>query len=153
MRDTFVRNNSNFPNGEFKFDYAADPEMYAVAQTVAPKLDRCGPKNPSLCVAVQPRIRRGGRGISGPAFLANPDYRRYVFNTIRAVSVDMETTAFVHVAYANEIPFIAFRSLSDLAGGDDFTDVSALFASGLAESNSSRVTLGFLEAWSKKYPE
>jgi adenosylhomocysteine nucleosidase len=153
MRDTFVRNNSNFPNGEFKFDYAADPEMFAVAQTVAPKLDRCGPKNPSLCVSVQPRIRRGGRGISGPAFLANPDYRRYVFKTIRAVSVDMETTAFAHVAYANEIPFIAFRSLSDLAGGDDFTDVSALFASGLAESNSSRVTLSFLEAWAQKYPE
>lgn len=106
MRDTFVRNNSNFPEGEFKFDYKADPEMLAVAKTIAPPLDRCGPKLPSLCVAVQPQIRRGGRGISGPAFLANPDYRRYVFKTIRALSVDMETTAFAHVAYANEIPFI-----------------------------------------------
>jgi adenosylhomocysteine nucleosidase len=147
MRDTFVRNQSNFPQGEFKFDYEVDPEMLAIAKTVNPPLDRCGPKEPTLCVATQPVVWAGGRGMSGPAFLANPSYRDYAFNTIAAVSVDMETTAFAHVAYANEIPFIAFRSLSDLAGGDDFTDVSALFSSGLAESNSAKLTLGFLAAW------
>ena len=78
-------------------------------------LGQCGPIKPSLCVSKQPVIRRGGRGTTGPAFLANPNYRKYIFKTIQAVSVDMETTAFAHVAYANEIPFIAFRSLSDLA--------------------------------------
>ncbi len=153
MRDTFVRNNSNFPDGEYKFDYKVDPELLAVAQSVKPQLDQCGAKNPSLCVSVQPVVRVGGRGVAGPAFLANPNYRDYLFKTIKAVSVDMETTAFAHVAYANEIPFIAFRSLSDLAGGDDFTDVGAFFGSGLAEGNESKVTLGFLEAWSQKHPE
>ena len=29
----------------------------------------------------------------------------------------MESAAVAHVAYANRVPFIAFRSLSDLAGG------------------------------------
>jgi adenosylhomocysteine nucleosidase len=56
----------------------------------------------------------------------------------------METTAF-----ANRIPFIAFRSLSDLAGGTDFKDVGAFFGSGLAETNSSAVTLAFLDAWAQ----
>ena len=150
MRDTFVRNNSNFPNGEYKFDYEADPEMLAIANTLRPQLDKCGPKQPNLCISTQPALRIGGRGIAGPAFIANPDYRNYAFKTIKAVSVDMETAAFAHVAYANEIPFIAFRSLSDLAGGDDSTEVGAFFGSGLAESNEAKVTLGFLEAWSKK---
>lgn len=153
MRETFVRNRSNFPNGEYKFDYQADPEMLAVARTVNPHLDRCGPINPSLCVSRQPVVRRGGRGISGPAFLANPNYRSYVFKTIQAVAVDMETTAFAHVAYANEIPFIAFRSLSDLAGGSETSDIGAFFGSGLAESNEAKITLGFLEAWAKKHPD
>ncbi|MBW4472690.1 MAG: 5'-methylthioadenosine/S-adenosylhomocysteine nucleosidase [Stenomitos rutilans HA7619-LM2] len=153
MRDTFVRNDSNFPNGEYKFDYKVDPEMLAVAKSVNAQLDRCGPKNPSLCVSKQPVVRIGGRGVAGPAFLANPNYRDYIFKTIKAVSVDMETTALAHVAYANEIPFIAFRSLSDLAGGDDFTDVGAFFGSGLAEGNESKVTLGFLEAWAKQHPD
>ena len=153
IRDTFVRNNSNFPNGEYKFDYQADPEMLTVAKTVNPQLDQCGIINPTLCVATQPKVRLGGRGVSGPAYLANPDYRSYIFKTVQAVSVDMETAAFAHVAYANEIPFIAFRSLSDLAGGNNTKDVGAFFGSGLAESNESKVTLGFLEAWAKKHPD
>ncbi|MEH1925908.1 MAG: 5'-methylthioadenosine/S-adenosylhomocysteine nucleosidase [Nostoc sp.] len=151
MRDTFVRNSSNFPNGEYKFDYKVDAEMLAIAKTLRPQLDKCGPKQPNLCISTQPMLRIGGRGITAPAFLANPDYRNYVFKTIKAVSVDMETTAFAHVAYANEIPFIAFRSLSDLAGGDDSTDIGAFFGSGLAESNEAKVTLGFLEAWSNTH--
>ena len=153
MRDTFVRNNSNFPDGEYKFDYKVDPELLAVAKGVNAQLDRCGAKNPSLCVSVQPVVRVGGRGVAGPAFLANSNYRDYLFKTIKAVSVDMETTAFAHVAYANEVPFIAFRSLSDLAGGSDFTDVGAFFGSGLAEGNESKVTLGFLAAWAQQHPD
>lgn len=148
MRDTFVRNNSNFPNGEYKFDYEVDAEMLAIAKISRSQLDKCGTKQPNLCISTQPLVRTGGRGITGSAFLTNPDYRNYVFKTIKAVSIDMETTAFAHVAYANEIPFIAFRSLSDLAGGDNSTEVGVFLESGLAESNSAKVTLGFLEAWS-----
>ena len=48
---------------------------------------------------------------------------------------------------ANQVPYIAFRSLSDLAGGSDTQDVGAFFGSGLAEANASAVTLAFLEAW------
>jgi adenosylhomocysteine nucleosidase len=147
MRDTFVRTDANYPNGEFLFDYPVDPAMFQVAQSIHPALAQCGPLNPSLCVSAQPVIRRGGRGLTAGAFLANPDYRSYVSSVLHGQSFDMETTAFAHVAFANQIPFIAFRSLSDLAGGSDFNDVGAFFGSGLAETNSSTVTLAFLTAW------
>ena len=147
MRDTFVRTSANFPNGEYIFDYQVDPALFQVAQSIHPALAQCGPNNPSLCVSTLPLLRLGGRGLTAPVFLANPDYRSYVSSVLHGQCFDMETTAFAHVAYANHIPFIAFRSLSDLAGGTDFNDVGAFFGSGLAEANSSAVTLAFLTAW------
>ena len=152
MRDTFVMTAANSPRGEFKFDYAVDPEMLRIARTLKPDLERCGPKNPSLCVPTQPRLVVGGRGITLSTFLANSNYREYLSRTLGAISVDMETTSFAHVAYANGIPFLAFRALSDQAGGSDNKDVAAFFGSGLAEENESRVTLAFLQAWAQMYP-
>ena len=145
MRDTFVMTAANSPQGEFKFDYAVDPEMLRVARTIKPELDRCGPKNRSLCVSSQPRLVIGGRGVTLSTFLANSNYREYLSQELAAVSVDMETSAFAHVAYANSIPFLAFRALSDQAGGTDYKDVGVFFGSGLAETNESRVTLAFLQ--------
>jgi adenosylhomocysteine nucleosidase len=55
-----------------------------------------------------------------------------------------------HVAYANQIPYIAFRSVSDLAGGNDFKEVGAFFGSGLAETNEAAVTLEFLTKWKQR---
>lgn len=162
MRENFVMNAANAPKGEFRFDYEADAAMLEVARTLQPELARCGPKayaspgatpDPKLCMAAQPRLIVGGRGVSGTAFLANPEYRKYLFEQLQAQTFEMETAAFAHVAYANGLPYIAFRSLSDLAGAEEFNaDVTALFASGLAETNESAVTLAFLEAWAKKHP-
>lgn len=150
MRETFVMNADNSPKGEFRFDYAADPRMLAVARSLTLTLDQCGPRQPRQCVSGQPVLRIGGRAVSGTAFLANPAYRSYLFDTVQAEAIDMETAALAHVAYANKIPFIAFRSLSDLAGGNDFREVGAFFGSGLAEANEAKVTLAFLEAWKKQ---
>jgi adenosylhomocysteine nucleosidase len=156
MRENRVVSASR-PEGEFVFDYRVDPEMLAVARTLAPTLARCGPKanaegtvDPKLCVGGQPTLVVGGRGVSGTAFLADPAYRRYLFEQLGAQSVDMETAAVAHVARANGVPFIGFRSLSDLAGAETFNaDVGALFASGLAERNASALTLAFLAAWAE----
>ncbi|HXD07763.1 MAG TPA: 5'-methylthioadenosine/S-adenosylhomocysteine nucleosidase [Burkholderiaceae bacterium] len=151
MRETFVRNAINGPDGEFRFDYPADPAMVEVARRIEPELTRCGPRPPQRCVSTQPRVFVGGRGVSGPAFLANPQYRNYLFEVLQAQAFEMETAALAHVAYANRIPYIAFRSLSDLAGASEFNeDVGALFSSGLAEANEAAVTLAFLEAWRKR---
>ncbi|MBS1208216.1 MAG: Menaquinone via futalosine step 2 [Proteobacteria bacterium] len=153
MRDNAVQRTASPPEGEFRFDYLADPAMLAVAREIRPVLDTCGPRSPVQCVSSQPVLRVGGRAVSATAFLANPEYRRYLFDTLQAEAIDMETAALAHVAYANQVPFIAFRSLSDLAGGDDFTDVGAFFGSGLAERNEASVTLSFLEAWARQPPE
>ena len=159
MRENHATRPGGAPEGEYVFDYRVDPAMLAVARAIAPSLATCGPKaraaggtpDPKLCVATQPRVIVGGRGVSGTAFLANPAYRRYLYDELRAQTVDMETAALAHVAHVNGIPYIAFRSLSDLAGAQEFNaDVGALFASGLAEANEAAVTLAFLAAWSER---
>jgi adenosylhomocysteine nucleosidase len=158
MRENFVMTAANAPGGEFRFDYPVDAAMLAVAQEIKPALERCGPKaragaepDPASCVKTTPRVIVGGRGVSGTAFLANPQYRTYLFEQLQAQAFEMETAALAHVAYANAIPYIAFRSLSDLAGAEEFNaDAVALFASGLAERNEAAVTLSFLEAWRRR---
>ena len=76
------------------------------------------------------------------------DLRHRIDGELQAQVFEMETAALAHVAYANRIPYIAFRSLSDLAGADEFNaDAVALFASGLAETNEAAVTLAFLDGW------
>ena len=160
MRENHATRPGGAPEGEYVFDYRVDPAMLAVAKEIAPTLATCGPKatrasgaapDPKLCVATRPRVIVGGLGVSGTAFLANPAYRRYLFDELRAQTVDMETASLAHVAHVNGIPYIAFRSLSDLAGAEEFNaDVGALFASGLAEANESAVTLAFLAAWSER---
>ncbi len=57
----------------------------------------------------------------------------------------MESAAVAHVAYANHVPFIAFRSLSDLAGGDAGATKMKVFQD-LASHNAASVLLAFLEA-------
>jgi len=156
LRDNHLLNASTAPEGRHVFDYPVDAEMLEVARALAPPLARHGPKavrldgsiDARLCVHRQPRLLVGGRGVSTPVFLANAAYRHYLHDVLQAQTVDMETAALAHVAHANEVPFIAFRSLSDLAGADGFdADVAALYGGGLAELNASAVTLGFLQAW------
>ncbi len=164
MRENFVmtaKNNQNKPAGEFVFAYPVDGDMLAVASQLKPKLSQCGPAfqpgqplDPKQCVRHQPKVLVGGAGVTGTAFLANPAYRKYLFDNLQANSFEMETAGLAHVAYANGVPYIAFRSLSDLAGVEEFDpDVVALFSSGLAEANESAVALAFLEAWRLKNPK
>jgi adenosylhomocysteine nucleosidase len=160
VRENHVTSAQSGAGGEFVFDYRADPAMLAVARSLAPALERCGPRaktasgiDPKLCVGAQPEVVVGGRGVSGTAFVADAAYRRYLSEQLHAQCVDMETAALAHVARANGVPFIAFRSLSDLAGAEGFNaDVAALFASGLAERNAAAVTLAFLAAWAERAP-
>jgi adenosylhomocysteine nucleosidase len=137
--------------GEFRMDYPVDAAMLDVARQISPQLARCGRRDATQCVSTTPRLIIGGRGVSGTAFLANAQYRRYLHEQLQAQTIEMETAALAHVAHANGVPYIAFRSLSDLAGATEFNaDVGALFSSGLAEQNEAAVTLAFLEAWAAR---
>ncbi|MDP9109819.1 MAG: 5'-methylthioadenosine/S-adenosylhomocysteine nucleosidase, partial [Pseudomonadota bacterium] len=83
MRQTQVTRTGAAAGGEFLFDYLADPDMLAVARTLTPALLRCARAKPELCVSSQPILKVGGRAASGSAFLANADYRRYLFDTLQ----------------------------------------------------------------------
>lgn len=101
---------------------------------------------PGRCLQRKPRLIVGGNGVSGQAFVDNAAFRTYVFATFRAQVLDMESAAVAMVAYANATPFIAFRSLSDLAGGEHGANEMAAFM-GLASINSALVVQRFLQAW------
>ncbi|ESQ92612.1 5'-methylthioadenosine/S-adenosylhomocysteine nucleosidase [Asticcacaulis benevestitus] len=124
--------------------FEVDPFMLEVAQGLEDiVLSAQTPDGRSLDHV--PAFVVGGAGVSSSAFLDNADYRDYVFETFEARVADMESAAAAHVAYANDIPFIAFRSLSDLAGAEHEANEMNVFMS-LAAENSVRVVCRFLKA-------
>lgn len=99
--------------------FPADPALLAVARRAVEKM---GPVKGEVTGRTL-RIEVGGVGVTGTVFLDNAEYREHVFKTWDARSVDMETTAYAQVCYTNEIPFLAIRALSDLAGGQEGKNV------------------------------
>jgi adenosylhomocysteine nucleosidase len=87
----------------------------------------------------------GGNGISGPVFMDNAEFRQYAFQTFQAQVTDMETAAVGQVAYANNVPYIAFRALSDLAGGDPGENQAPAFYR-IASDNTAKVVVAFIGA-------
>ena len=76
----------------------------------------------------------------GPALRAVDD--RMTFD---ARVLDMESAAVAHVAYANGVPFIAVRSLADLAGGGEGANQMEVFLD-LAGANAAAVVTALLAA-------
>jgi len=129
---------------ERKFWFEADPKMLEVARGIRNvDLANC---SAGKCLARKPQLVVGGNGVSGQAFMDNKAYREYTFKTFQANVLDMETAAVGMVAYSNGVPYIAFRSLSDLAGGGDGENEMGTFM-GIAADNSAKVMLAFLAAW------
>ena len=127
-----------------KFWFEADPAMLEVARRVGNvELEHC---KAGTCLQRKPQLVVGGNGVSGQAFMDNKAFREYTFSTFKANVLDMETAAVGHVAFANGVPYIAFRSLSDLAGGGEGANEMGTFM-GIAADNSARVLLAFLAAW------
>jgi adenosylhomocysteine nucleosidase len=127
-----------------KFWFEADPKMLDVARSIRNvDLANC---SAGKCLARKPQLVVGGNGVSGQAFMDNKAYREYTFKTFQASVLDMETAAVGMVAYSNGVPYIAFRSLSDLAGGGDGENEMGTFM-GIAADNSAKVMLAFLAAW------
>lgn len=127
-----------------KFWFAVDPKMLAVARGLGTvDLITC---KAGHCLKHKPQLDVGGNGVSGQAFVDNAAFREYAFKSFQANVLDMETAAVGMVAYSNSVPWIAFRSLSDLAGGGDGANEMNTFFS-IAADNSARVLLAFLAAW------
>ncbi|MEM8851383.1 MAG: 5'-methylthioadenosine/S-adenosylhomocysteine nucleosidase [Pseudomonadota bacterium] len=133
------------PDPERRFWFDADPDLLATAAQVADTVDLSACTADDTCLNEAPRIVVGGNGVSGAAFVDNAEFRDWTFDTFDARVLDMESSAVAHVAYANEVPFIAFRSLSDLAGGGDAANEMGTFM-GIAATNSAQVVRAFLAA-------
>ncbi|MDF0541839.1 5'-methylthioadenosine/S-adenosylhomocysteine nucleosidase [Sphingobium sp. H39-3-25] len=130
--------------------FMADPALLTLARSsiTGAKLARCLPATGAAtpkCLEKEPKVIVGGGGVSGPAFADNAEYREYLFKTFQAQVLDMESAAVAHVAYANSVPYIAFRSLSDLAGGGDGPNQMVIFMN-LAAVNSATVVRSFVAA-------
>ncbi|RPI28222.1 MAG: phosphorylase, partial [Chloroflexota bacterium] len=131
---------------ETRFWFPVSEVMLEVARESASgaSLEKCTPDR--VCLEHDPKVVLGGNGVSGPTFVDNAEYRLWVWQTFQADALDMESAAVAHVAYTNAVPFIAFRSLSDLAGGGPGENEIGTFFE-LAAGNSAAVVMAFLEKW------
>ena len=140
---TVLRSGLDAPETRFWFpvdESLLDRTRSASAHVV---LERCTPEGD--CLASAPRIVIGGAGVSGGAFVDNAEFREYAFETFGARVLDMESAAVAHVAWANGVPFIAVRSLSDLAGGSEQANQLEVFFR-LAAGNAAAVVRALLRA-------
>lgn len=152
MGMTYVRSVQMYRGGknERKLWFEADPALLAVARKVSGEvtLTRCIAE---LCLVKPPKVVVGGAGVSGQVFLDNAAVRTWAYTGFKASVADMETAAVGQVAYLNDKPFIAFRSLSDLAGGDPGKNQARTFFQ-IASDNSALVVRAFLRAlpWTER---
>lgn len=160
-RGVRVGNAAEPPRQHLYFD--ADPALLSLARAVASRvtLQRCVtaaaamsavvrgptvPKGPAdACLAHVPKIVIGGTGVSASVFADNAAFRIYLHDAWKARVLDMESAAVAQVAYANQTPAIVFRSLSDLAGGDEGANQMRTFMQ-LASVNSAEVVRAFVAA-------
>ncbi|MFZ4480398.1 MAG: 5'-methylthioadenosine/S-adenosylhomocysteine nucleosidase [Rhodoferax sp.] len=130
---------------EKKFWFDADPQLLSIARGIqGTALADCDVAK--KCLTLKPKLVIGGNGVSGQAFVDNAAFREYTFRTFDANVLDMETAATAMVAYSNGVPYIAFRSLSDLAGGGGGENEISTFMN-IAAENAEKVLLAFLAAW------
>jgi adenosylhomocysteine nucleosidase len=133
------------PKEHKKFWFDVDPTLLNLARSIqGTALADCDAAR--KCLGHKPKVVVGGNGVSGPAFVDNAAFRDYTFKTFEANVLDMETAATAQVAYSNGVPYIAFRSLSDLAGGGPGENELETFFK-IAADNSATVLLAFLAAW------
>ena len=99
-----------------KLWFDADADLLDLARAAAAdvELSRCNEAGD--CLDHAPTVRIGGNGVSGPTFVDDAAYRDWVWDTFAPDGFDMETAAVGHVAYANGIPYVGVRSISDMAG-------------------------------------
>ena len=150
-RGVTVGNAAELPQRHYTF--AMDPALLDLARKVAPSvsMERCVPPSATalpgseLCLPKPPKIVVGGTGVSAGVYADNARFREYLFTSWKARVLDMESAAVAQVAYANRVPAIMFRSLSDLAGGDAEKNMEDTFEH-LASVNSAHVVRAFIAA-------
>jgi len=140
------RRNGDADQPEHRFWFPADPQGIDLARQIATQVRLSRRTDDGQSLSAEPQVVVGGKGVSGPTFVDNAAYRQWVWKTFQADALDMETAAVAQVAYVNQVPFIGFRSLSDLAGGGPGRNESPVFFK-LAADNSAAVVLAYVRAF------
>lgn len=130
-----------------------DADLLALARKVVPTitLERCVPPSDkmrpgsALCLPRTPKVVVGGTGVTAGIYADNAAFRIYLQKAWQAHLLDMESAAVMQVATSNSVPAIVFRSLSDLAGGDQHKNMEYTFEH-LASANSAHVVRAFIAA-------
>ncbi|KAG6723623.1 hypothetical protein I3843_03G211800 [Carya illinoinensis] len=114
--------------------------------TVAKKLKnlKLGSCVNTTCLPRTPVVVRVKRGISANVFVDNSAYRSFLNTKFNATSIDMESAAVALVCLQQKRPFIAIRSLSDLAGGGSALSNEANIFSSLAAQNAVDAVVRFI---------
>ena len=136
-----IRDGLNEP--ETRFWFPVDESLLAQAKQAASGLELSHCTEDGRCLSQKPKVVIGGSGVSGSAFIDNAEFREYAFRVFQSRVIDMESSAVAHVAWANKVPFLAIRSLSDLAGAGDHKNQIEIFTS-LAAENSAKVVMSLL---------
>lgn len=126
-----------------KFWYEVDEALMLAAERAAETVTFKQCVDADTCLPRMPIVTLGGNGVTGSIFQDNADFREYLFETFDAQVVEMETSAIGTVAYANDVPYIGFRSLSDLAGGGGGVNEYPIFEV-LAAENAAAFLNAFL---------
>ncbi|OAI42649.1 hypothetical protein AYO41_03850 [Verrucomicrobia bacterium SCGC AG-212-E04] len=121
---------AGLPKYEQSATFPADPALIALAKRALVDL-RPPTLNGRPC-----KVNYGGTGVSGMVFCDNASYREYVFSVWKAECLDMESTAIAHVCWANQIPCLIVRGLSDLAGGQAGPNEEEIYLKTAAEHSA-----------------
>lgn len=120
----------------------ADGSLLAIAQKIPVDSLGLSPINGRT-----PQLTIGGVGVSGNQFIDNKEHRAWLSAEFGALITDMESAAVAQVCTVNGLPFLIFRSASDLAGGSGSstadTEIKEFFT--VAAKNSATVLLAFLK--------
>jgi adenosylhomocysteine nucleosidase len=137
--------------GEATWWLPVDSDLLALAELAAEavELEQCA--DAENCMTDQPIVVVGGSGVSGPVFVDNAEYREHVYEAFGGdvVALDMESWSAAYVAHEYGVPFLAIRSLSDLAGGGPGENEIGIFF-GLASTNSARLVDALFALWGEQ---
>eukprot|EP01018_Ginkgo_biloba_P031373 Gb_35477 [translate_table: standard] len=141
--DEIFRVNGTPEVRQHAFWVAVDNYYYQIAEKIEEvELESC--VNSTTCLTHQPRIVRVERGCSANVYVDNAAYRNFLHSKFNVTPIDMETAGVALVCLSEGIPFIAMRSLSDLAGGSSETNEAAIFTD-LAAKNAVTVVTKFIK--------
>ncbi|KAK9273693.1 hypothetical protein L1049_018503 [Liquidambar formosana] len=101
--------------------------------------------NSTTCLSETPKVATVLRGTSADIYLDNAAYRSFIYDKFNVTPVDMETASVALICLQQRVPFIAFRALSDLAGGGSAESNEASTFASLAADNSVTVVVEFIK--------